>query len=62
MKSASEKLGVVKGAAGESVSTMLQAVTKNPGFSTFTSVCQVLNGDNVDPLEDIAPEKIRLLK
>jgi hypothetical protein len=37
MKNASEKLNVVKGEAGESVSTKLQAVLKrNPGFSTFT--------------------------
>jgi hypothetical protein len=63
MKSASEKLSVVKGEAGESVSTKLQVVLKrNPGFLTFTSVCQVLNGDDADPSEDIAPEKIPLLK
>jgi hypothetical protein len=63
MKNTSEKLSVVKGEAGESVSTKLQAVLRrNPGFSTFTSVCQVFNGDNVDPPEDIAPEKILLLK
>jgi hypothetical protein len=31
---------------------------RNPGFC----VCQVLNGDNVDVPEDIAPEKIPLLK
>jgi hypothetical protein len=38
-KNASDKLSVVKGEAGESASTMLQAVLKrNPGFSTFTSV------------------------
>jgi hypothetical protein len=35
---------------------------RNPGFFTFTSVCQVLNADDVDPPEDIAPEKIPLLK
>jgi hypothetical protein len=41
----------------------LQAVLKrNPGFLTVTSVCQVLNGDDVDPPEDIASEKIPLLK
>jgi hypothetical protein len=52
----------VKGEAGESVSTKLQAVLRrNPGFSTFTSVCQVLNGEDVDPPEDIAAEKIPLL-
>jgi hypothetical protein len=63
MKNASEKLIVVKGEAGESVSTKLQVVLKrNPGFFTFTSVCQVLNGDNVDPPEDIAPENTPLLK
>jgi hypothetical protein len=57
-----KNLSVVKGEAGESVSTKLQAVSKrNPGFSTFTSVCQVLNGDDVDSPEDIAPEKISLL-
>jgi hypothetical protein len=53
----------VNGEAGESVASKLQAVLKrNPGFSTFTSVCQVLNGDDVFPPEDIAPEKIPLLK
>jgi hypothetical protein len=53
MKIASEKLSVVKGEAGENVSTKLQAVSKRkPGFSTFTSVCQVHNGDDVDPPED----------
>jgi hypothetical protein len=31
-----------------------------PGFSTFINVCQILNGDDVDPPEDIAPEKIPL--
>jgi hypothetical protein len=35
---------------------------RNPGFSAFTSVCQVINGNNVDPPEDITPEKIPLLK
>jgi hypothetical protein len=41
----------------------MQAVLKrNYGFSTFTSVCQVPNGDNVDPPEHTAPEKIPLLK
>jgi hypothetical protein len=40
------------------MSTKLQAVLKrNPGFSTFTSVCQALSGDDVDP-----PEKIPFLK
>jgi hypothetical protein len=54
-KNASEKLSAVKGEVGESVSTKLQAVLKrNLGFSTFTNVCQVLNGD--------PPEKIPLLK
>jgi hypothetical protein len=61
MKNASEKLSVVKGEAGDSESTKLQAVLKrNHGFSTFTSVCQVLNGDDVDPTKDVAPEKIPL--
>jgi hypothetical protein len=40
------------------VCTKLQAAVKrNPGFSTFTNVCQVLNADDVDPPEDIAAEK-----
>jgi hypothetical protein len=57
-KNASEKFSVVKGEAGESVSTKLQAVVKrNPGFSTFTSFYQVLIEDDVNPPEDIAPEK-----
>jgi hypothetical protein len=57
------KSSVAKGEVGESVCTKLQAVLKrNPGFSTYTTVCQVLNGDDVDPPEDIAPEKILLLK
>jgi hypothetical protein len=52
----------VKGEAGENVSTKLRAVLqKKPVFLTFTSFCQVLNGDYVDPLDDIAPEKIPLL-
>jgi hypothetical protein len=59
IKNASEKLSVVKGKAGESVCTKLQAVSKrNLGFLAFTSVCQVHNEDDVDPPEDIAPEKI----
>jgi hypothetical protein len=63
MKNASEKLSVMKGESGESVSTKFQVVLKrNPGFSTFTIVCQVLNGDNVDLPEDIAAEKIPLFK
>jgi hypothetical protein len=50
MKNASEKLSVVEWEAGESVSTKLQAMLKrNPGFWTFISVCQVLNGVDVDP-------------
>jgi hypothetical protein len=59
----SGKLNVVKGEAGESVSTKLQAVLKrNPGFSAFTSVyCEVLNGDHVDPAKNIAPDKIPLI-
>jgi hypothetical protein len=53
----------VKGEAGKSVSTKLQAVLKiNPGFSAFTCVSQILNGDDVDPPEDNAPEKIPFLK
>jgi hypothetical protein len=44
IKNASEKLSAVKGEAGESISAELQVVLKrNPGFLTFTSVCQVLN-------------------
>jgi hypothetical protein len=35
---------------------------RNPGFSAFTSVSQVLNGDDVDLPEDIALEKNPLLK
>jgi hypothetical protein len=39
MKNASEKLSVVRGEAGESVSTKLQMVLiENPGFFMFTSV------------------------
>jgi hypothetical protein len=45
------------------VSTKLQAVLKiKPEFSAFASVCQILHGDDVDPREHIAPEKIPLLK
>jgi hypothetical protein len=56
MKNASEKLNVAKGEAGESVGSELQVVLKrNP-------VCQVPNGDDVDPPEGISPEKIPLLK
>jgi hypothetical protein len=59
MKNASEKFSVVKGEAGESVSTKLQAVLKrNPGFSTFTSVCQV----RCRLPENVVAEKIHLLK
>jgi hypothetical protein len=36
MKNASEKLSVVKGEA---------VLKRHSGFSTFTSICQVLNGD-----------------
>jgi hypothetical protein len=54
MKNASEKLSVVKGEAGESVFTKLHVVLKrHPGILTFTSVCQVLNGDDVDPLKTL---------
>jgi hypothetical protein len=35
---------------------------RNPGFSTLTIVYLVLNGDDAVSSEDIAPEKIRLLK
>jgi hypothetical protein len=43
MKNASEKLSVVKGEAGESVSTQWQVLLKRiSGFSAFTRVCQVL--------------------
>jgi hypothetical protein len=62
MKNKSEKLYVLIEEAGESVSTKFQEVLKwTPGFSTFTNVCQVLNGDNVVSLEDIVPEKNPLL-
>jgi hypothetical protein len=37
-------------------------VKKNSGFSTFTIVCHILNGDDVDFPEDIAPENSSLLK
>jgi hypothetical protein len=54
---------IVKGKAGESVSTKLQAVLKrNPVFFTFTSVYWVLNGSDVVLPEDIAPENIPSLK
>jgi hypothetical protein len=63
MKNASEKHHIVKGEVGESVSSKLQVVLKrNSVFSTFTNVCKVLNGDDVDPPEDTASEKIPLLK
>jgi hypothetical protein len=63
IKNASEKLSAVKEDVGVSVSTKLQAMLKgNPGFSTITSACQVCNGDDVDPAEDIAPEEIPFLK
>jgi hypothetical protein len=63
MKNTSEKLSVVKGEAGESVTTKLQAVlNRNFEFSTITNVCQILNSDDIDSREDIAPEKIPLLK
>jgi hypothetical protein len=53
MNIASENLSVVKGEAGKSVSTKLQMVLKrNPGFFTFISVCQALNGDEVESPED----------
>jgi hypothetical protein len=29
---------------------------RKSGFFTFTSICLVLNGDNVDPPEDTVPE------
>jgi hypothetical protein len=35
---------------------------ENPRFSTFASVCQVLNGDDVDPFEDIALVNISTLR
>jgi hypothetical protein len=45
------------------VSTKIQAMLKiNPGFTKNTSVCQVRNGDDVDPPERIAPEEIPFLK
>jgi hypothetical protein len=45
------------------VSPKLQVVVKrNSGYLIFTSVCQIHNGDGVDPPEDIALEKIPLLK
>jgi hypothetical protein len=48
---------VLKWEVGEIVSTKLQVVIKrNHGFSTFTTVYQVLNGDDVEHPEDIASE------
>jgi hypothetical protein len=45
MKSAREKLGLMKGEAGEIV---LQVVLKiNLGYLTFTNVCHVLNGKEI---------------
>jgi hypothetical protein len=35
---------------------------RNPGFSTFISVCQILKRDDVNPPEDIAHKEIPLLK
>jgi hypothetical protein len=53
----------VKREAGESASSEFKAVlNRNSGFSIFTSVCQVLNGHDVDSHEDITAEKIPLLK
>jgi hypothetical protein len=41
----------------------LEALLKrNSEISTFTSVCQALNGDDIDPLEDIIPDEIPVLK
>jgi hypothetical protein len=58
LKNESEKLSVVNGEAGEIVSTKLQAVLeRNPGYSTFTSVCQVLHPDDVDPLKTLLLRK-----
>jgi hypothetical protein len=37
-------------------------VLKETGFSTFTICYQILNGDDIDSPEDIAPERIPLLK
>jgi hypothetical protein len=60
-KNASERLSAVKGDAGEGVSTKMH-VMLNPGFFYFCQFCQVLNGDDVYPPEDIASERIPLLK
>jgi hypothetical protein len=30
---------------------------RNPGFSTFTIARQVLNGGDIDPPEEVVPEK-----
>jgi hypothetical protein len=50
MKNSSEKLSVVEEETGESVSTKFEVVLKrNLEFLTFTSVCPVLNGEDVDP-------------
>jgi hypothetical protein len=62
MKNSSENLSVAKVETGESMFTRLQAVLKKPGFLPFISFCQIFNGDDVDHLEDIAPEKSSLLK
>jgi hypothetical protein len=44
MRNASEKHSVVKEEADASLCTKFQAVLKrNPGFSTFASLCQVFN-------------------
>jgi hypothetical protein len=51
-----------KGRLWKCVHQVAGGVKRNPGFSTFTSVCQVRNGDDVDPPEDIAPDKMHLLK
>jgi hypothetical protein len=58
MKNANEKLSVVRGEGGESVSIGLQAVLRRTsGYLKFSSVCQILNEDDIDPLKTLLLRK-----
>jgi hypothetical protein len=63
LENAEVKLSAVRGETGEKVYRKFQAVLKrNPGYSTFMSVCKILDREDTDAPEDISHGKFHLLK
>jgi hypothetical protein len=62
LENAEVKLGAVRGEIGDKIYRKFQAVLKkNPGYSTFMTVCKILDTEDTDPPEDISPGKFHLL-